>query len=233
MPSSAHEARQTPPQPVQIECIGLGEAAAVLPQLQDLFDGAYHDSHMSSDLAEDIEAKPEGFQLFVARTDDQLDTVVGAAVVESKIHPAFNYLDFPPVHVKRFTVSEAIRGMGIGKQLLDETKRYGFEEQGLKALFVESNEIGAISMYGREGALYSLDSIQEYWRRNTPEQALAYFAMDITDPRRRGERYPNGEGIRFVFARDEATTQFFQEHGHISKEEVLRRTGITPLVEGH
>jgi ribosomal protein S18 acetylase RimI-like enzyme len=231
--SVRHETHQTPPQPLTIERLGLGEASAVLPQLKGLLAGAYHDSHMSSDLAEDIEAKPEVFQLFLARTDDQPDTVAGVAVVESKVHPAFDYLGFPPIHLKRFTVAQAVRSMRIGKRLLDEVKGYSFEEQSLKALFVESNEIGAISMYGREGALYSLDSIQEYWRRNTPEQALAYFAMDITDPRRRGERYPNGEGIRFVFTGDETTTQFFQEHGHISKEEILRRTGITPLVEGH
>jgi ribosomal protein S18 acetylase RimI-like enzyme len=219
--SARYETHQTPPQPVTIERLGLSEAAAVLPQLQDLFDGAYHDSHMSSDLAEDIEAKPEVFYLFLARTDDHPDTIAGVAVVESKVHPAFDYLGFPPIHLKRFTVGQAVRSMGIGKRLLDEVKGYSFEEQSLKALFVESNEIGAISMYGREGALYSLDSIQEYWRRNTPEQALTYFAMDITDPRRRGERYPNGEGIRFVYSRNEETTRFFRDHGYISKDELL------------
>jgi ribosomal protein S18 acetylase RimI-like enzyme len=221
--SVRHETHQTPAQPVTIERLGLSEVSTAMASLKGLLDGAYYDSHMYRDLAEDIEQEPRLFQLFLARTDDQPDTVVGAAVVESKVHPVFNYLGFPPIHVKRFTVSEAVRGMGVGKQLLDEVKSYGFEEQGLKAMFVESNEKGAISMYGREGALYSLDSIREYWPRNTFEQAVTYFALDITDPMRRGERYQTGEGIRFVFARDEATTQFLQEHGHISKDEVLSR----------
>ena len=208
---------QTLSRPATIEQLDVVEAAAILPELQNLLDGSYHDSHMYRDLAEDVAQAPNPFQLFLARSSE----VVGVAVVESKVHPAFNYLEFPPVHVKRFTVAEAVRGMGIGKQLLDASKHYCFEELGLQALFGESNEKGAISMYGREGALYSKDATREYWRRNTPEESLTYFAMDITDPLRRGERYPNGEGIRFVFCKDDETTQLFRALGHISKPELL------------
>lgn len=209
---------------IHVERLALGDTVSVLPNLQVILDGAYHDSHMYQDLAEDLSQEPDPFQLFLARSGDQKDTVMGVAVVESKIHPAFDYLDFPPIHVKRFTVAEAARGKRIGKLLLDDAKRYGFEDLGLSAIFGESNEIGALSMYGREGALYSSEAISEYWRRNTPEQGMSYFAMDLSDPKRRGERYPSGEGIRFVFAGDKQTAQFFREHGYVSKDEVLANT---------
>jgi ribosomal protein S18 acetylase RimI-like enzyme len=204
-----------------IERLDIEATANILPQLQDLLDGAYSDSHMYQDLVEDVQQAPDPFQLFVVRADTHPDEVIGTAVVESKVHPAFNYLGLPSVHLKRFTVAESIRGMGIGKRLLDESKRYAFEELGLSAMFVESNEIGAISMYGREGALYSREAIDEYYRRNTPNQALYLFALAISDPLRRTERYPNGEGIRFVFTGDEQTTQFFRDHGYISKKSLV------------
>lgn len=211
---------QAPPQPIAIERFGLEEAPTALPELQTLLDGAYHNSHMYKDLAGDLDQAPEPFQLFIARTVDQDEVAVGVAVVEAKVHEAFDYLDLPPVHLKRFTVARALRGMGIGQRLLDECKRYAFGEVGLQGLFVESNEIGAIAMYGREGALYSRESIYEYYRRNKPGHALAYFNMAITDPIRRHERYPNGEGIRFAFARDEEAAQFLRAHGYISKDDL-------------
>jgi ribosomal protein S18 acetylase RimI-like enzyme len=226
MSTNGHETRQPLP-PVAIEPLDLRAAAATLPQLQGLLNGAYHDSHMYQDLMEDVEQAPEPFRLFVARAGEQPDTALGTAVVESKVHRAFSYLGLPPVHIKRFTVARAVRSMGIGKQLLDEARTYGFEELDLEALFVESNEIGALSMYGREGALYSLESIGEYWRRNTLEEALTYFAADITDPRRRSERYPNGEGIRFVFTKDAEAARFFHDHGYVSKDEIVKLSGIT------
>lgn len=208
--------------PIAIERFGVNEANSMMPQLKAVLDGAYHNAHMYRDLTDDIEGGPEPFQLFVARTNDQEAEAVGAAVVEAKVHEAFDYLDLQPVHLKRFAVLETFRSMGIGKRLVEASKRYSFGKLGLSALFVESNEIGAIAMYGREGALYDSESIHEYYRRNTPEQALAYFNMAITDPQRRGERYPNGEGIRFVFARDEDTSQFFREHGYISRDELAK-----------
>lgn len=205
---------------VVIERYGLDEAAAMLPQLQALFDGAYYDSHMYRDLADDLSHAPDPFRLFLARLGTSGE-VIGAIVVEAKVHAAFDYLSFPPVHFKRFTVAAAARGHGVGKQLLDAAKHYCFEELELQVAFGESNEIGALSLYGREGALYSKEPIWEYWRRNTPEQGLKYFAMDINDSKRRGERYPDGDGIRFVFARDEKTAQYFRTQGYISREELL------------
>lgn len=207
---------------VTITAYGLDEATAILPKLQTLLEGAYYDSHMFRDLSEDVRHAPDPFQLFLARLDDSVQPV-GIVVVEAKVHPAFDYLGFPPVHFKRFTVAQAARGHGIGKQLLDAGKRYCFEELGLQVAFGESNEIGALSLYGREGALYDLESIRDYWRRNASDQALQYFALDITDPQRRGERYPHGNGIRFIFAKDTQTAQFFHRHGYISKSELLTK----------
>lgn len=204
---------------ITVECLDVGQAGDILHEMEPLLTSAYHSSHMYHDLAEDIARSPDPFRLFLARLDeDDVGAMpIGSAVVERKTHSTFNYEGLLPVHVKRFTVLEAFRGMGIGKRLLDECKSYAFEQAGLSALFVESNEIGALSMYGREGALYSRAAIAEYYRRNSPDQALRFFSQAINDPSRRAERYPNGEGIRFVFAKDEQMTERLLEMGYVSK----------------
>jgi ribosomal protein S18 acetylase RimI-like enzyme len=211
----------TTPQ-VSIEGLGLEDASVVLPQLRPLLDNAYHNSHMYDDLKEDISEAPDPFRLFLASTSgaEEERTAVGSAVVERKVHTAFDYLGLAPIHIKRFTVLDAFRSMRIGKQLIDACKDFGFKEEGFSAMFVESNEIGALSMYGREGALYSREAIEEYYRRNTPGDALCLFGQALNDRSRRHERYPNGEGIRFVFAKNDETADFFRSNGYVALEEL-------------
>lgn len=204
---------------VEIDKLNASEVSKVLPELKQLLEGAYHNSHMYRDVQQDIKSNPEVFQMFLAKVEKK---PVGVAVVESKVHEAFDYMGYAPIHIKRFTVDSNSRGSGIGRKLLDKAKEYAFGELGLEVLFGESNEIGALSMYGREGALYSTEAIREYWRRNTPEQGLAYFAADLSDPIRRGERYPNGQGLRFVFAVSKNIEAQFIRKGYVSKREILK-----------
>lgn len=208
--------------PTYLERFGLDEVSGeILDELAIPFAEAYHNGHMHKDLLEDLGQRPQPFQLFVARLQDPANTLVGVSVVESKRHEFIDYLDFDPVHVKRFTVLPDFRGMGIGKQLLDESKRYALEELGLRAMFGESNEAGALSLYGREGALYQVDSIKNTLRRTTAEQNIGYFVKFITDPAFRDFRYPVGDGIQFVYSGDDETTDLFYAHGYASREELL------------
>jgi GNAT superfamily N-acetyltransferase len=205
-----------------IEQLSINEVApSTLDQLESLYANSYHDSHMYPDLLADMESRPEVFRLFLARLHDSARTIVGARVIESKIHDNVDYHNLPPVHGKRFSVSPDLRGKGIGRQMIQAGKQYCFEELGLRAIFGESNEIGALALYGREGALYKCSTIENSLRRTTPAQNMEFFAKFLTDPDLRGFRYPTGGGIHFVYCRDLATTQFFQEQGYISQADIL------------
>lgn len=208
--------------PVQLERLDLNDIhSGVLAELKDLYAHAYHDTHMFKDLVEDMTKQPEVFQLFLARLPDQSNQLVGARAVESKCHPFIDYLGFKPMHGKRFSVLPGFRSQGIGKQLVDAGKHYCFEELGLQAIFGESNELGALAMYGREGAMYQLDSIKGALSRNTPEQNIEFFREFINNPKLRGLRYPVGEGIQFVYPRDETIVEFFREHGYVLMTELI------------
>ena len=208
--------------PVVIEELDVRGARSRLPELREILEGAYYDSHMYRDLTEDLESAPDPFRLFLAVSDGQ---PIGVAIVERKQHDDYEYLGFPPVHIKRFTVVSSARGMGVGKTLLDASKAYAFEELGLNILFGESNEYGALALYGREGAYYRRAAVERYNRRNDSAQALKYFAIDISDPRLRGRRYPSGDGIHFAFPADGTTRRVLESSGFISQADILAVLG--------
>jgi GNAT superfamily N-acetyltransferase len=193
----------------------------VLAELERLYAASYHRSQMYAHLTADIRQRPQVFRLFVAR--DAHGAVVGARAILTKRHPRFDYLDFLPVHGKRFSVAPQLRGRGVGKQLLDADKEYVFCDLGLAAIFGESNEIGALAMHGREGALYLAESIAASFQRNTREQALAIFAVYLENKELRQLRFSDGNGVHFVACRDDETARLFRKRGYLSKAELLER----------
>lgn len=190
----------------------------VLSELQKVFSKSYHNGHMYEDFLNDIKESPEIFQLFLAYQNDR---ITGVSVIETKPHKFIEYFNFPPVHIKRFTVLPEYRSQGIGKLLLDEAKKYSFEEQKLPIIFGESNELGALSFYGREGALYSRTVIEQYSRRNSPEENITFFKEFISNPTFRKYRYPEGNGILFVFCNSDKEKDFFESKSFISKNKLL------------
>jgi GNAT superfamily N-acetyltransferase len=197
--------------PAHLDRLSLADISdELLSELKVPLSNAYHNAHMFADLLEDIDYQPNVFQLFAARLNDPPNKLVGVSVVESKPHDFIDYLGFDPVHIKRFTVLPEFRGMGIGKQLLDESKQYGFEDSGLQALFGESYELGALALYGREGALYHMDSIRSSLRRTDPESNVDYFVKFITDPAFRGFRYRLVMAFRSFIARTTKRLRFFK-----------------------
>jgi len=194
----------------------------ILRQLELLYASAYFGSEMFDSLLEDVREAPEIFQLFLATV--ATDRIVGARVIELKHHSFFAYHGHHPVHGKRFCVAPEFRRQGIGKRLIAEGRRFCFDELKLKVLFGESNEVGALALHGREGALFSSQSIELHSPRNRPEENLAYFARFFADPRFRTYRLPIGEGVQFVHCRDEEIAAAFRKRGYVSSAELLART---------
>ena len=192
----------------------------LLPGIKRVMSAAYHGSHMFEDFLADIESHPPIFRLFLAYLADEL---VGTVVIEHKSHERIEYHGNQPVHLKRFSVLPSRRGTGIGKQLLDAAKLYAFKEMRLAVLFGESNEAGALSFYGREGALYGTDSIGLYSKRNTPEENLRFFAEFISNSVFKPYRYPEGKGIAFVFPASFDEAMAFESRGYISKSRLLNQ----------
>lgn len=210
------------PPAIQIESLGLGEVSAgIMAELNQVYSQAYYNSHMYDYFQEDIAQRPALFRLFLARQSDQSRAVVGARVLELKPHPFVQYLGFAPVHGKRFSIAPSFRGRGIGKLLIAESTRYAFEELALKVTFGESNEIGALAMHGREGALYLLASIHACSPRNSPGENVAFLREFLADPKFRSYRFSAGDGIQFVYCADVETAAVFRAHGYISKDELL------------
>lgn len=194
---------------------------ATLENLKSLYAQAYYNPHMYEDLIRDMESRPEIFQLFLARTDDVDESVIGARVIESKDHSFIDYHGHAPVHGKRFTVSPDYRGQGIGTTLIEAGKDYCFNELDIQAIFGESNEVGALSLYGRQGALYALGSIEKSLKRNSREDGQRIFAEFLTNPCLRGLRFPAGDGIQFVYCRDKTTADEFRGYDFASYQELV------------
>jgi GNAT superfamily N-acetyltransferase len=204
---------------VRIESLGLADITeSLLSGMKKVFDAAYHASHMYRDFREDVGAHSTVFRLFLAKDGSE---IIGIAVVETKRHAGIEYYGYPSVHLKRFTVLPEYRGNGIGKMLIDAVKAYAFTEENLSVIFGESNEAGALSFYGREGALYSTDAIGSYSRRNAPDDNLRFFTEFISNPFFRRYRYPEGGGIPFVFCATEKQRSEFEGRGYVLKEILL------------
>lgn len=131
----------------------------LLTELEGLYDQAYPNSSMHAGFVEDMAQKPDIFRLFTARNNRGL--LLGARTVQLRPDEPDDHLGFEPVYGKRFAVSPEARGRSIGRILLSTGKQYCFNELGLKVMFGSSYAIGALSMYGREGALYHADPIFE------------------------------------------------------------------------
>lgn len=206
---------------IQIERLSLhGVSGGVLEQLRSLYVEAYHDSRMHESLVKDISRRPAVFQMFLARLTER-PGIVGAMVVESGSHSSIDYRGFPPVHSKRLCVCPVLRGKGIGRQLLAEGRRYCFDELDLKVTFGISNEIGALALHGREGALFHLESIERHSSRNSPRENVEFFDELLANKKFRAYRIPTGAGIPIVYCRDLATRTSFAEFGYVSKADML------------
>jgi GNAT superfamily N-acetyltransferase len=217
---SASMSRASPE--IQVESIGLGDISAdITAELHQLYTQAYFNSHMYEYLQADIAQRPTLFRLFLARLANSSGALVGARVIERKPHPFVEYDGYPPVHWKRFSIAPSFRGQGIGKLLVAESTRYAFQELALKVIFGESNEVGALSMHGREGALYLLASIQACSPRNSPDENVAFFREFLANPTFRSYRFPAGDGIQFVYCADADTAAAFRARGYLSKSELL------------
>lgn len=186
----------------------------VVTQLEVLYSGAYHNSRMHERLLADLSDPPEVFRLFAIRDQADDDRIVGARAIQSSRHDFVDYRGFTPIHGKRFSVHLAHRGRGLGRRLVYASNNYVFNELDEAVVFGESNEIDALAMHCRGGALLHVGSVIDHFPRNTRAQALAFFAEFLTNPRLRGLRLPAGHGVQFVYCRDEPVTASFLDDGY-------------------
>lgn len=167
----------------------------------------------------DIRETQSIFQIFLAY---DFTSIVGAVLIEAKPNKSIDYYHFQPIHIKRFAVLPEYRSIGIGKRLLDEIKNFVFLDNNKEAFFGESNELGALSFYGREGCLYARKIIEVYSNRNSPKDNIYFFKIFLSDKAFQNYRYPHGNGIPFVYCKTKKTTEFFKNKGFISKLQLLR-----------
>jgi len=205
---------------IEIRKLSIDELTeAILPDVKQVLDSAYFNSLVYPHLLEDLKEKHEFFRAHLAYQGFNL---VGLAVIEDKVHPHMDYEGHKPVHLKRFTVHPDHRRKGIGKMLLDEAKKYVFDELKLPVMFVESNEAGALSFYGREGALFSTRAISKYFPGNSPQDSIRLFCRYITDPSFRKLRFKEDEGVPFVFYGTAEVEKQYQNLGYLSKQGLLK-----------
>lgn len=195
-------------------------AGEVLVELKSLFACAYHNSRMYERLIADVAERPAVFRLFVLRDRVERDRVVGARAIQLTQHEFVDYRGFAPIHGKRFCVDLAYRQQGLRRRLLAASNNYVFDELDEPVLFGESNEVGALAMHGRAGALIHVESIVEHFRRNTRDQGLAYFAEFLANPTFRGLRLPTLNGVQFVYCRDKPIAASFLGTGYAAADQI-------------
>ena len=193
-------------------------SVSILWQIEELLDMAFHNSHMYTSFREDIEKSHEYFKVLLAFDDENLVWIV---VLEDKVHKGIEYYGHPPVHLKRFTVHPEYRSYGIWKMLLDRLKQYAFIECNLKVVFWQSNEVGAISFYLREWALFCIDTIWKYSRRNSCEENISFFKEYIINPKFKKYRYPEGQGLAFIYTNNDTIQKEFQNKSYLNRGELF------------
>ncbi len=180
----------------------------ILKDLKKVFDTAYFDSHMYVNFLEDLKEKHKYLQVFLAYDDEKIIWVV---VLEDKIHKWIDYENFPPVHLKRFAVDEKYRWKWIWKKLLDVAQNYAFNHYWLSVIFWESNEIWWIRFYLWQWALFNQEIIETYLRRNSKRENLFLFKEFITNKNLGVFRYPEGNGLLFVFVKNAEIKNDFEK----------------------
>ncbi len=180
----------------------------LLKKLKNLFDNAYFNSYMHKCFLKDLKEKHNYFQLFLAYDKEKIVWVV---VLEDKIHNEINYLDYPQVHLQRFTVDENYRWKWIWKKLLDKLKDYAFNYYWLSVVFWESNEISWINFYLKQKALFKKEVIENYLKRNSKSANLFFFKEFIINKKFRNFRYPEWNWLLFVFLKDKNTLKYFKD----------------------
>jgi GNAT superfamily N-acetyltransferase len=207
---------------IQIERVGLEDISpALLGDLERLYSLAFFNSHMFERLLEDLREEPDVFQLFLAKGSAGAGEILGARVIELKPHGEFDYRGHLPFHGKRFCISPSARGLGLGRSMIEAGKAFCFEELGAKAIFGESNEVAALDLHGRAGALLSRASIETLSSRNSPSENLEFFREFLTNPKFRHFRFPVGSGVRFVYCKDAATAGEFAAAAHLPLRQLL------------
>lgn len=200
----------------------------VLDELEPMYARAYRDCRMHEEFSGDVarfrgrpgSVEADLFRFFIVREADS-GRIVGARAIELLDYSASDHAGFAPVYGKRFSVLPEFRGRGVGAQLVAEGKKYCFDERDIEAIFGSSGELGALSMYGRNGAMYHLGSIEQHSEQNTPEQNRFFFAKYITDPAFRPLRTPSKRDVRFAYPRDESVAAHLREHGYLFRDEFL------------
>jgi len=200
-------------------------ALDVLADLEVLYAGSYHNSHMYERLLADLADPPEIFRIYIVRDREAGDRIVGARAIQSTRHDFVDYRGFVPIHGKRFSVDLAHRQRGLGRRLVNASNSYVFNELDEPVLFGESNEIGALAMHCRAGALVHIRSIIDHFPRNTRAQAVSFFAEFLTNPKLRELRLPTGHGVQFVYCRDKSVAVPFLDDGYASSAQLLAPTG--------
>jgi len=196
----------------------------ILLELKVLFEESYVDSKMYVSFLTDIEESHKYFQVFLAYDEHK---IIWIGVLEDKLHKNIEYYWNAPVHVKRFMVEPIYRSRGIWKLLLDAMKEYAKEIFQLSVIFWESNEIGAMAFYLREGALFHIPTIKSYSQRNDPEDNLNFFKEFITNKNFRTYRYPVWKGIPFVYILDESIKHIFIKNGFMPRDLIFNIFDLT------
>ena len=169
---------------VTIESYTLRELSEqILEDLLPVYQSAYHGSTMHEDLIEDTNTATPRCKLFVARSQGK---AIGGRVIKIEEDKFLQTLfDHELVFGKRFAVHPEFRHHGVGKALLNAGKTYCFNELNIPAMFGQSNEIGAMAMYRREGAMFHKPTIHNYFPRNSNTEAEQHLSLiHISEPTR-------------------------------------------------
>lgn len=226
-----------------VEFLGLEDLdGPTMCELAELYPRAYHNSEMYVDLLKDIARDPKVFMLTIARENYAPGTgpdeaaagpIIGARLIrDTPPDDDEDHFGYPAVHGSRFCVDPESRGLGVGSAILQAGNRHCFDELKIPVVFGSSNEVGAMRMYGHNGAMFHEPSIEAYGSdRNSPEVSLRAFATLVTSRSLYGYRMTGGQHIRYAYAGDNGTAEDLERLRFYPIEHIIARAGLKHLLE--
>lgn len=152
-----------------------------LEPVDTLLEQSYYKSNMAKSFRKCLSAGKKQICALIYTQEGQLIGFRVAKPYDMEAFPAHVYENYPQIFTKHLCIHPEYRSQGLGKALIHQLNEAAFLFFKTPILWSASGEIGALSLYAREGALLYKDAIHKITRAH-PEKNEQMFKAMLTTP---------------------------------------------------